>query len=147
MPLLTIRSQIAAAPQRCFELSRSIDLHIESMMASRERAVAGVTSGLIGPGEEVSWEARQFGRIWRMTSRITEFDAPRRFVDEMIRGPFTRFRHEHIFEPRDDSTLMTDVVEFHMPGWLVTNSLATAYLRHLLSVRNAVIRAEAEKDG
>lgn len=145
MPRLSIRTEIGVAPERCFELSRSIDLHVESMVASRERAVAGVTSGLIGLGQEVSWEARHFGRMWQMTSRITEFEPPRRFVDEMVRGPFRRFRHEHRFEPSGEGTLMTDVVEFQMPGWFLVNTVAATYLRHLLVVRNALIRSEAER--
>jgi hypothetical protein len=57
--------------------------------------VAGVTRGFIGFGQEVSSEARHFRRMWHMTSRITAFEPPRRFVDEMARGPFRRFRHEH----------------------------------------------------
>jgi ligand-binding SRPBCC domain-containing protein len=145
MPGLRIRTEIGAPPERCFDLSRSIDLHVESMAASRERAVAGVTSGLIGFGQEVSWEARHFGRTWHMTSRITEFEPPRRFVDEMVRGPFTRFRHEHRFEPSNKGTLMTDLVEFQMPGWVIVNTAGTAYLRHLLVIRNTLIRAEAER--
>lgn len=145
MPGLRIQTEISAPLDRCFDLSRSIDLHVESMAGSRERAVAGVMSGLIGFGEEVSWEARHFGRTWNMTSRITAFEPPRRFVDEMVRGPFTRFHHEHRFEPRGDATLMTDLVEFQMPGWFVVNTVATAYLRHLLVSRNAFIRREAER--
>jgi len=44
-----------------FERARSIDAHIDSMARSREEAVAGVTIGLISPGEEVTWRARHFG--------------------------------------------------------------------------------------
>lgn len=145
MPGVRIHTEIGAPPERCFDLSRSIDLHIESMAASRERAVAGVTSGLIGFGQEVSWEARHFGRTWHMTSRITEFDRPHRFVDEMVRGPFGWFRHEHRFEPSGEGTLMTDLIEFQMPGWFIVNTVATAHLRRLLGTRNALILAEAER--
>ncbi len=88
---------IAAPVEVCFDLSRSIDLHLESMIASKERAVAGVTSGLIGAGQQVSWEAHHLGLRWRMTSEITAFDRPHRFVDQMVRGPFASFRHEHRF--------------------------------------------------
>jgi hypothetical protein len=45
-------TDIAAPTGVCFDLSRSIDLHLESMVASNERAVAGVTSGLICEGQE-----------------------------------------------------------------------------------------------
>lgn len=129
----------------CFDLSRSIDLHLESMLASEERAVAGVTSGPISGGEEVTWQARHFGVTWRMTSRIVEFDPPRRFVDEMVRGPFTAFRHEHLFEACDSGTRMTDVVTFGTPLRLLAERLMGVYLRRLMTTRNATIRRKAER--
>lgn len=88
MPTLRIVTRIAAPVEKCFDLSRSIDLHLESMAASRERAVGGITSGLIDASQEVSWEAHHLGVRWHMTSGITEFVRPNRFVDEMVRGPF-----------------------------------------------------------
>lgn len=147
MPVLRIVTDIAAPVEVCFDLSRSIDLHVESMAASRERAVSGVTSGLIGENEEVTWEARHFGIAWRVTSRITEFQPPRHFVDEMIRGPFALFRHEHYFESRQGRTRMTDVVRFRTrfgPLTPVTDLVAGAYLRRLMVRRNATIRRQAE---
>ena len=138
-------TKIGAPLEHCFDLARSIDLHLESMARSRERAVAGVTSGLIGLGEEVTWEARHLGRTWRMTSVIAEFEPPRRFVDEMVRGPFVRFRHEHRFEAVPLGTLMTDLVEFDLPVGMLVNLPAALYLRRLLAVRNALIRSKAER--
>ena len=114
MPVFRIETDIGAPVATCFDLARSIDLHLESMIASKERAVAGITTGLIGAGEEVTWRARHFGVQWRMTSRITEFDPPQRFVDEMVRGPFRSFRHEHVFEAIGTGTRMTDVVTFRI---------------------------------
>ena len=147
MGLLTI-TDIAASAEVCFDLSRSIDLHVDSMAASEERAVGGITSGLIRAGERVTWEARHFGVLWRVTSRITEFDPPRRFVDEMEEaGAFAFFRHEHLFEPRGDGTRMTDVIQFRTgcgPLSPIADLPAGAYLRRLMHTRNATIRSRAE---
>ncbi len=141
-------TDIAAPVERCFDLSRDIDLHLESMVASKERVVGGVTSGLIGADQEVSWQARHFGLQWHMTSRITAFEPPHRFVDEMVRGPFAVFRHEHRFEAHGHGTRMTDVVEVRT-GWgpigPVADLPAAAYLRRLLTIRNGVIRRKAEQ--
>lgn len=144
MPTFRLVTDVAAPVEVCFDLSRSIDLHLESMIASREQAVAGVTTGLISAGEEVSWEARHFCRTWRMTSRIVEFDPPRRFVDEMVRGPFTTFRHEHLFEPHGSGTRMTDVMTFRIPLGFIADRPVGVYLRRLLRIRNATIRRKAE---
>lgn len=111
MSTFSVVTDIEAPVEACFDLARSIDLHLESMLASDERAIGGVTAGLIGHDEEVTWEARHFGVRWRMTSRIVEFDPARRFVDDMVRGPFSSFRHEHQFEPLGAGTRMTDVDE------------------------------------
>ncbi len=109
--------------------------------------MAGVTSGLISDGEEVSWEARHFGRLWRMTSRISNFDPPQRFVDQMVRGPFASFRHEHRFDIHGRGIRMTDLIEFRMgrrPLGLAADPIVGAYLRRLMRIRNATIRGKAE---
>jgi ligand-binding SRPBCC domain-containing protein len=145
-----IVTEIAAPVDRCFDLSRSIDLHLESMIASEERVVGGVASGLIGAGEGVTWQARHFGIRWRMTSRITAFDPPHRFVDEMVRGPFASFRHEHLFEAHGEGTTMTDVVDVRMglgPIGAVADLVARAYLRRLMTTRNSTVKRRAEGRG
>jgi ligand-binding SRPBCC domain-containing protein len=81
-----------------------------------------------------------------MTSRITALEAPHRFVDEQVRGPFARFRHEHRFEPSAGGTRMVDEIEFRAPlGVLgvVAERLALArYLPRLIRERNASLAAE-----
>lgn len=123
-----------------FDLSRSIDAHTESMADSRERAVAGTTSGLISPGEEVTWRAWHFGIPIRMTSRITAMDAPRSFVDEQVRGPFRYFRHTHEFTEGPGGTTMVDRIEFAAPfgplGRLVEKLVLARYLQQLIETRN-----------
>jgi ligand-binding SRPBCC domain-containing protein len=76
-----------------------------------------------------------------MTSRITELDRPRRFVDEQARGPFLSFRHEHLFARRDNRTAMTDRVQFKAPvgviGFAVERFLLEWYLRRFIAARGA----------
>ena len=139
-------TDLAAPPERAFALSLDIGAHERSMAATDERAVAGTTAGTIGLGESVTWRARHFGIMWRMTSRITALEAPHRFVDEQVRGPFARFRHEHRFEPSAGGTRMVDEIEFRAPlGVLgvVAERLALArYLPRLIRERNASLAAE-----
>ncbi|MCM3696005.1 SRPBCC family protein [Microbacterium oleivorans] len=134
-------TRVACDPATLFDLSLSIDAHLDSMRRSGERAVAGVTSGTIGLGETVTWRARHFGVMWTMTSKITALDRPRRFVDEQVRGPFRAFRHEHRFERDGDLTLMTDTVTLRSPllGRIVEPLLLKPYLRRLIRSRNEVL--------
>src|SRR4051794_8782424 len=101
--------------EKLFDLARSIDAHKDSMAQSREQAVAGVMSGLISLGQEVTWRAWHFGVPLRMTSRITDMEAPVFFVDEQVTGPFRRFRHIHEFREDSDGTVMVDRIEFEAP--------------------------------
>ncbi len=148
MPVIVLRTRVAAPPSRCFDLARDIDLHQRSTAASRERAVAGVTSGLLGRGDEVTWEATHFGVRQRLTSRITEFDPPNRFVDEMVRGAFARFRHEHEFLAVQGGTEMVDIFDYTSPlgplGRLADGLFLHRYMMRLLRARNAYLKRAAE---
>ena len=105
-------TDIAAPIDVCFDLARDIDFHTRSLEGTGERAVAGRTTGLIGPGESVTWEARHLGIRHRLTAKVTTFDRPGYFRDVMTAGAFRSFAHDHRFEARDGRTTMTDEVEF-----------------------------------
>ena len=149
MPRIELATTIRAPVERVFDLARSLDLHADSMAATGERAVAGKTSGLFGPGDEVTWRARHFGVWQRLTSRATGYDRPRHFRDSMVRGAFRRFDHDHFFEAKDaDTTLMRDVFDFDAPlgplGWLANVLFLTRYMRRFLVARNDTLKAVAE---
>jgi len=131
-----------------FDLARSIDVHKDSMARSREDAVAGVRSGLISLGEEVTWRAWHFGIPFRMTSRITQMEAPGYFVDEQIKGPFRRFRHVHEFSEDAEGTRMVDRIEFAAPfgpvGRVAEKLVLARYLRRLIEARNRHLTADPQ---
>jgi ligand-binding SRPBCC domain-containing protein len=150
MAVIEIVTQIRAGPERCFDASRDLDLHMESMGHTGERAVAGRTSGLIGLGEQVTWEGRHFGIRQRFTSAITAYDRPRHFQDSMVRGAFRSFVHDHYFESCDEGTRMTDVLAFQSPfgvlGAIVDRFVMRRYLTRLLTKRNEIVKASLERD-
>jgi ligand-binding SRPBCC domain-containing protein len=131
--------------EELFDLARSIDAHKDSMAQSREQAVAGVMSGLNSLGQEVTWRAWHFGVPIRMTSRITEMQAPAYFVDEQVKGPFRRFRHVHEFTEDSGGTVMVDRIEFEAPlgpiGRLAEKLVLARYLQELIGQRNQHLTA------
>lgn len=133
-------TQTSIAKAQLFDLARSIDAHKDSMAHSREEAIGGVTSGLISIGEEVTWRAWHFGVPLRMTSRITQMEAPDYFIDEQVKGPFRRFRHIHEFSEDSAGTTMVDRIEFEAPfgplGRLVERLILARYLQKLIETRN-----------
>ena len=149
MPVIRLETFINAPKQILFDLARSIDLHQISTAHTNEKAVAGKTSGLIELGEWVTWEAKHFGVVQKLTSKITAMVAPEYFVDEMLSGAFKSFRHEHIFEEKGQGTLMIDVFSYVAPFW-VLGRLADwifleRYMTALLVQRNKVISEHAER--
>jgi ligand-binding SRPBCC domain-containing protein len=150
MPVIELATSIAAPSDRVFDLARSIDLHTNSTSSTGEHAVAGVTSGLIGPGQEVTWRARHFG-VWQsLTVRVTAFERPTHFADTMLRGAFRRMEHHHYFEPSASGTTMRDVFSFESPlgilGPIADFLFLSRYMRSFLIERNRVIKATAESD-
>lgn len=148
MTRFELETIIQAPIERVYDLARDIDLHARSMADTDERAVAGTTSGRIGLGETVTWRARHFGITWSLTSVITVADAPTRFVDEQVRGPFANFRHEHRFEAVRGGTRMTDTWQHEAPfgpiGWLADRLVLERHMRGLLETRNRALKAAAE---
>jgi ligand-binding SRPBCC domain-containing protein len=151
MPVVRLRTSIAAPPERVFDLARSIDAHQQSAEETHERAIAGVTHGLIGMGDEVTWEARHFGIKQKLTVRITGFERPFRFQDVMVSGAFKSMRHDHEFIAQPPGTLMVDHFEFESPlgilGRAVDRVFLEGYMRHFLVRRNQVLKTLAESEG
>ena len=148
MAIIRVEIDINAPPAACFDIARRVDAHLESARATRERAVGGVTSGLLNLGDEVTWRARHFGVTQELTSRIVAFDRPRHFRDEMVRGAFRRLVHDHYFEPIPAGTRMVDVFDFTVPlgflGAAADRLILTAYLRRFLEARAQSLKGLVE---
>ena len=82
MPLIFLETIINAPIERCFDLSRSIDLHKSSMKSTNEEAIEGKTTGLIELNETVTWRAKHLGVYQHLAVQITKFDRPHSFTDE-----------------------------------------------------------------
>ncbi len=148
MPRFILRTQINAPIERCFDLARSIDLHLDTMKHTGETAISGVTSGLIGLNETVTWKARHFGIVMTLTSKITECSYPEIFADEMVAGPFKMMKHRHVFEQKQGYTLMTDEFAYESPLGILGKAADVLFLKNymqsLIEHRNQVIKQKAE---
>ncbi len=149
MEEIHLEMKVMADIKICFDLARNIDFHTQSLQHSKEKAVSGKTSGLIELGETVTWEAIHFGIKQRLTSKITEYDAPNYFVDEMVSGVFKSFRHEHHFQKEGDYTIIRDKFSFESPlgllGKIANKIFLKRYMINLLKTRNEFLKKEAEK--
>jgi ligand-binding SRPBCC domain-containing protein len=150
MPIIKIEFRVNAPLERVFDLARCIDLHEATMMKQGEKAIAGVTKGLIKLGETVTWEATHFGVKQNLTSKITQYERPRHFRDSMVEGVFKRFDHDHFFEHSGAQTLMKDIFDYDSPlgflGNIADVLFLESYMRKILTERNRLIKEIAESD-
>ncbi|MEO8797697.1 MAG: SRPBCC family protein [Polyangiaceae bacterium] len=148
MPTIMIETRICAPRERCFDLARSVDAHLASTADTGERAVGGVTHGLLELGDQVTWEAKHLGVRQRLTARVTQLERPTLFVDEMVSGAFRSFTHRHEFEPCSDGTLMRDVFSYQAPlgalGRVAEGLFLTRYMRRFLVKRATILKTIAE---
>lgn len=148
MPKLVLETLIHASAELCFDLMRDIRVHTETTAQTDEKAVAGVTDGMIRLGQTVTFEGRHFGIRQRLTVKVVAFDRPRLFVDEMTEGRFRTFKHIHEFTPSKKGTLMKDTLYWTSPfgilGKIVDKLLLESHLRNLVQTRNDRLKEIAE---
>ena len=150
MPVIEITTLISAPRERVFDLARSIDAHQDSTEGTSERAISGVTSGLIGLNDEVTWEARHLGLRQHLTVRVTAFNRPQHFQDIMVAGAFKSMKHDHEFLEHPIGTQMNDRFEFQSPlgvlGEIVDQLFLRAYMQRFLVHRNSILKKLAESN-
>jgi hypothetical protein len=144
-------TQIDAPIQRCFDLSRSVEVHLLSNIHSGEQAVAlgSKTFGLVGLHEEVTWRAKHFGVWHSLTSKTTAMRPPFYFQVTMVRGIFRFMQADHLFQSLESGeTEMKDVFSIAAPLPPLSSLAEILFLRRymlaLLRERNAVIKRVAE---
>jgi ligand-binding SRPBCC domain-containing protein len=148
MTTINLTTKINASQQTVFDASRNINVHQESAAPSKEKAIAGVTSGLINLNETVTWRGKHFGFYLTHKSRITAMNLYDYFVDEMETGKFKTFKHQHFFEEKNGVTIMTDKLQYETPFGIIGKLFDTLFLKnHLTSfllMRNDVLKKISE---
>ena len=150
MTTINLTTKINAPKKIVFDASRNIDIHQKSASKSHERAIAGVTSGLINLNETVTWRGKHFGFYLTHKSRITTMELHDYFVDEMEEGKFKTFKHEHFFEEKNGVTIMTDKLQYETPFGIFGKLFDTLFLKnhliHFLLERNKILKEVSENN-
>lgn len=149
MTTINLTTKIKASKQVVFDASRNIDIHQKSASKSNEKAIAGVTSGLINLNATVTWRGKHFGFYLTHKSRITTMNLHDYFVDEMERGKFKSFKHEHFFEEENGFTIMKDKLKYETPcgifGELFDILFLEKHLTKFLLERNKILKEVSEQ--
>jgi ligand-binding SRPBCC domain-containing protein len=140
MQRIILETQINAPAAVCFDLMRDVRLH---------KQTTAHTNGAVGLGQTATFEGTHFGMRQRLTVEVTAFERPHLFVDEMIEGNFSSFKHIHEFTDTAGVTLMRDTVDWTSPfgilGRIVDKLFLKPHLTKLISTRNAKLKEIAER--
>ncbi|WP_345773402.1 SRPBCC family protein [Paenibacillus sp. 19GGS1-52] len=150
--LITIRTQIeiSAPIDLCFDLARDIAIHTQTVWKhTKEIAIGGITAGPIGYGQTVIFQATHFHVRQTLTSKITKYEEPFIFVDEMQKGAFKTLKHIHEFKEVEGKTLMIDTLHFEAPfgflGKIVEKLILENYMKRFIEYRNDQLKKIAEE--
>ncbi len=84
----------------------------------------------IEEGTEIDYRLRLHGVPLRWQSKIEEWVPNQKFVDSQIRGPYSQWRHTHLFTPMKGGTLLTDRVLYKVPLGKVGAWTAGNYIKN-----------------
>ena len=148
MPLIHLTTFIEAPIERVFDLSRSVDLHKKSMQKFGEEPINGKINGLMNEGDEVTWKAKHLFKNRILRVKLTALERPHSFTDEQLQGDFRLMKHEHVFKPIENGTIMIDLFQFETGygffGKMLNQFYLANYMRTLLEERNKIIKQAAE---
>lgn len=144
MTTIKITTNYFAPIEKVFDTNRNIDIHQQTASKSKEVAIAGITSGLINKNETVTWKGKHFGLYIQHQSIISEMIFPTYFVDEQLKGHFRSFKHQHIFEQKENYVEVTDILAYETPfgifGKLFDILFLKKHLTNFIKDRNAILK-------
>lgn len=103
-------------------------------------------------GTRVVMRAR-IGPVWQTIEAVhVAYDPGQSFTDEMVRGPFRRWVHRHVVEPRGEGrSILRDEIDYELPfgrlGRLAGGWFARREIERLFAFRHEVTRAHVEGRG
>ncbi len=86
----------------------------------------------IEEGTLIDYRLKLYGVPMYWKTEITSWQPPYQFSDSQLKGPYSKWVHTHRFEAKDGGTLMSDRVEYRVPGWIFGS------IAHKFFIRNNV---------
>src|SRR5262245_57956202 len=83
----------------------------------------------LGQGTRIEYRLRWRGVPLSWRTEISLWEPPHRFIDRQVKGPYLQWVHLHTFEAKGGGTLMTDRVDYAVPGWLLEPALSLLPVR------------------
>jgi len=151
MPLFERSIEIDAPIQSVYAFH--LDTRNAARIASKGQEFVSIIGEfpLVEGGEvELKVKMKPLPGVQTWLVRLTEVVEPTLVVDELIKGPFASFRHEHRFSPLGSGgTLLTDHIEWKLPGGFAAKAIepiAAKQLEKSFIERQAATKRILEED-
>jgi ligand-binding SRPBCC domain-containing protein len=98
------------------------------------RVTSGPLPERIYPGQIVTYKVSPLLNIplfWM--TEITHVVEQKLFIDEQRRGPYKLWHHQHHFQENYDGTLMTDIVHYELPLFLLGRIAHSLFVKKQLN--------------
>lgn len=66
-------------------------------------------------GTLIDYRIRLLGFTFYWKTLISKWEPRKSFIDEQLKGPYAKWIHTHIFEPKEDGVSIKDEVQYRLP--------------------------------
>lgn len=132
MPQFEYRSQVKGSASRVFEILTRPETILK--INPPEMGLSFVKAPeQYGVGELIEFKLIQFGMVQDIIHRVTAFESPRMFSEEMIKGPLPKWIHtHHIIDLGGDEVELSDEIEFEPPTGLISFMVTESRIKQQL---------------
>lgn len=83
-------------------------------------------------GTLIDYSIKLFGVPFQWQTEIAQWKPQEEFIDQQIKGPYSKWIHTHSFEETHQGVIMKDKVEFASPGWILEPILHHLFIKNTL---------------
>ncbi|MCO4795247.1 MAG: TIGR01777 family oxidoreductase [Bacteriovoracaceae bacterium] len=91
--------------------------------------VLGKSTKELGAGTIIDYKLRLHGIPLKWKSEITEFESGKYFIDEQVKGPYSKWTHLHRFIPHKGGTLLEDRVIYKAPLGVLGDVFSGSFIK------------------
>jgi ligand-binding SRPBCC domain-containing protein len=144
MALFESRTELSCTPERLFEfITRPANL---KAIAPAEVDLSFVEAPeVLSLGSKLVFKVQGFGIVQQLEHEVIEFDPPRGFREQMVKGPLPHWQHAYILEPDDSGGVaLLNRIEFEPPsgilGMILTAQRMLDHLQKEYGHRSAALK-------
>jgi len=79
-------------------------------------------------GAMIEYKIKLSGIPFKWKTEICEWNPPYKFADQQLKGPYTKWYHEHIFTEEEGKTIMIDRITYLSKGWIMAPLLHALFV-------------------